>query len=57
MLKAPGIPDAKGVPEAGRYEAVLDGRGLASGLYLAVAQVESGGEVNRSNAVRITLLR
>src|SRR5690606_16344156 len=38
---------------AGRHEVVLDGRGLASGLYLAVARVESAGRVIRSNPIRI----
>jgi hypothetical protein len=43
--------------QPGRYEAVFDGRGMASGLYLAQARVESGAGVMRNHVVRITLVR
>jgi hypothetical protein len=43
--------------QPGRYEATFDGRGLASGLYIVRAHVESGGNAARNHVVRITLVR
>jgi hypothetical protein len=48
---------ADGAFEPGRYEAVFDGRGLASGLYLVQARVESGAGARRTYATQITLVR
>jgi hypothetical protein len=48
---------ADGAYAAGHYEAAFEGHGLAAGLYLVQARVESGAEARRSNVVRITLVR
>jgi hypothetical protein len=48
---------AAGAFEPGRYEASFDGRGLAAGLYLVRAHVESGSGPGRSYVERITLVR
>jgi hypothetical protein len=48
---------ADGAYQPGRYEAVFDGRGLASGLYLVQARVESVAGIRRSYVGRITLVR
>lgn len=49
---------ADGAYEAGRHAAVLDGRGLASGVYVvrAVMAAEYGGAA-RTFARRVTLVR
>jgi hypothetical protein len=48
---------ADGAYEPGHYAAAFEGHGLAAGLYLVRAEVESGDEERRREVVRVTLVR